>query len=214
MNEGIGYVVQNLPSVGMRTLEHLYVVSAALAVALPVGLAVGIMLSRPSLTRLRGPALFVIGLGQTIPSIAVLALAISYLGVGSGPAIVAITLYAIIPVARASSAALLGVDPAIVDAARGSGMSALQVIRQVEIPLASPGVIAGVRLAAVGGISAGALAYLIGAGGLGEFIFTGISLLHTTAMLVGAVPAVTLAILIDRLLDLVERRAMRRSHAT
>ncbi len=213
MNGGVGYVVENLPSIGMRTLEHLGVVGAALLVAAPTGLAIGIALSRPATARLRGLALVLLGLGQTIPSIAILALAIGLVGIGMLPAIGAIALYAVIPVARGTTIGLLGVDEAVIDAARGLGMSAAQIIRRIEFPLALPVVIGGLRLASVGAISAGALGYLVGAGGLGEFIFTGVSLLRPEAMLAGGIPAILIALAADYLFDRVERRATWRNHA-
>lgn len=212
MNGAFDYVIDNLPSIGMRTLEHLWLAAAALLVAAPIGLVSGVVLSRPGTRPVRGIALLLLGLGQTIPSIALLALAIGMIGVGALPAIIAIALYAIIPVARGTTVALLGVDPAVIDAARGAGMSNIQIIRWIELPLALPGIISGMRLGGVGAISAAALAYLIGAGGLGEFIFTGISLLLPAAMLAGSIPAVIIALLVDHLLDRLERSVTRRSH--
>lgn len=212
MNSPFDYIVDNLPSIGARTLEHLWLAAAALLIAAPIGLAGGIILSRPGTRAVRGAALFLLGLGQTIPSIALLALAIGLVGLGAMPAIMAIALYAIIPVARGATIGLLGVDPAVIDAARGSGMSSPQIARWVEIPLALPGIISGLRLGGVGAVSAVALASLVGAGGLGEFIFTGISLLLPVAMLAGAIPAVMIALLADHLLDRLERRVTGRSH--
>ncbi len=213
MNGPFQYVIENLPSIGMRTLEHVWLAAAALLISAPIGLITGVLLSRPAARRVRGFVLFILGLGQTIPSIALLALAIGLIGVGALPAILAIAVYAIIPIARGTTVGLLGVDHSVVDAARGAGMSSFQIIRAIELPLALPGIVGGLRLGGVGAVSAAALAYLIGAGGLGEFIFTGISLLLPVAMLTGAIPAVVMAITVDRMLDRLERRVTRRDHA-
>ncbi len=206
MSEFITYLLENATAIGDRTLEHVLLVLAALAIAVPVGMGIGILLSRPSMRQLREPGFFLVGLGQTIPSLAILALAVGVLGIGALPAIVAIFLYILFPIARNTLTGLQSVPDSTLDAARGVGMTSRQTIREVELPLALPFIIAGVRTATVYGISAGALAYLIGGGGLGDFIFTGIALFKPEAMVAGALPTAALALGADYLLGRFEKR--------
>lgn len=209
MAEFLTYIVDNAAAIGARTLEHILLVLAALALALPVGTGIGILLSRPFMRRLKEPGFYVVSLSQTIPSLAILALAVGVLGVGALPAIIAIFLYILFPVARNTFAGLQSVPPSALDAARGMGMTSGQMLRRIELPLALPFLIAGIRTAAVYGISAGALAYLIGGGGLGDFIFTGISLFKPEAMLAGAIPTAALALCTDYALERLTRKSRR-----
>ena len=209
MAEFLTYIVDNAGAIGARTLEHVLLVLAALALALPVGTGIGILLSRPFMRRLKEPGFYFVSLSQTIPSLAILALAVGVLGVGALPAIIAIFLYILFPVARNTFAGLQSVPPSALDAARGMGMTSGQMLRRIELPLALPFLIAGIRTAAVYGISAGALAYLIGGGGLGDFIFTGISLFKPEAMLAGAIPTAALALCTDYALERLTRKSRR-----
>lgn len=193
----------------MRTVEHLLIVLAALALAVPFGIGLALILSRGSMRFVREPAFYVIGLGQTIPSLAVLALAVGLIGIGTLPAILAIFIYILLPVARNTFTGLRSVPAEALDAGRGMGMTDAQLLRHVEIPLAAPFVLAGIRTAVVYGISAATLAYLIGGGGLGDFIFTGIALYKPEAMLAGAIPTAALALGADALVGRLQNRAER-----
>jgi len=206
MNEALTYLGENLGAIGARLAEHIAIVGAAMIAAVPVGAGIGLMLARESAGRVRGIIFYLLGLGQTIPSLAILALAVGVIGIGPLPAIIALFLYALLPIARNTYAGIRGVPAATVDAARGLGMTDRQILRQVELPLAAPMIIGGIRTATVVAISAGALAYLIGAGGLGDFIFTGIALFKPEAMLAGAIPTALLALAADRCLAILERK--------
>jgi osmoprotectant transport system permease protein len=205
------YIVGNIGAIGMRLAEHLLMVAIALAIAAPLGIALGILLSREGARGIRGIILYLLGLGQTIPSLAVLALAVGVLGIGMLPAIVALLLYSLLPIARNTLTGLRAVPASTIDAARGLGMTSRQILGGVELPLATPFIMAGVRTATVVAISGAALAYLIGAGGLGDFIFTGIALFKPEAMLAGAIPTAMLALGADWGLGRVERRLERRN---
>ena len=152
-----------------------------------------------------------LGIGQTVPSLAILALAVGTIGLGAFPAILAILLYVLLPIASNTTAGIAMVPAPVVDASRGIGMSAWQILTAVEIPLALPLILAGIRTATVVAISTGALAYLIGAGGLGELIFTGIALFRPEMMIAGAAPAALLALAADWSLGRLERNVARRS---
>jgi osmoprotectant transport system permease protein len=205
------YLVENAGTIIERLLEHLMIVALALAVAIPAGVALGLLLSRSKNGSARDAIFALLGVGQTIPSLAILALAVGTIGLGTLPAVLAIVVYIIIPVARNTTAGIALVPPATVDAARGIGMSGWQILKGVEIPLALPLILAGVRTATVVAISTGTLAYLIGAGGLGELIFTGIALFRPEMMIAGAAPAALLALGADWLLGAIERRVAGRT---
>ncbi|MBM9536326.1 ABC transporter permease [Desulfobulbus alkaliphilus] len=185
--------------------QHLFLVTVSMAMAICTGLAAGILVSRKGLQKYSGIVMYVIGLGQTIPSLAVLALTMSFLGIGSKPAIFALFVYSTLPIARNTLAGLLAVSPAIIDAARGMGMSPARILWQVELPNALQVILTGIRVAVVINIGTAALGYLIGAGGLGDLIFTGINLMQPDKLLAGALPVIILALLADYLIEVFGR---------
>jgi osmoprotectant transport system permease protein len=172
--------------------------------------ALGVLLSRPAFARVRGVIFSLLGLGQTIPSLALLALAVGLLGIGFLPAVVALSLYSILPVARNTAVGIGSADRRTLDAARGLGLTKGQILWSVELPLATPMILAGLRVSTVVAIGAAALAARIGAGGLGEFIFSGIALFRPEVMLVGAIPTALLALAADGVLGYTERAFARR----
>ena len=186
------------------TLRHLGLVALALGGALLVAVPLGLGLERAR--RAAGPALGGLGVLQTIPSIALLAFMVPLLGVGVAPALVALWLYALYPIARGTYTGVRDADPAAVEAAEALGMTPAQRLLRVRLPLAAPVIMAGVRTAAVITVGAATLAAFIGAGGLGEPIVTGLALADTRMVLSGALPAAALALLVDGALALVEWR--------
>ena len=190
-----------------RTLEHIELVSLALLAAAIIGLplAVALRRSRP----LAAASLGLAGIVQTIPSIALLSLMLPLFGLGRNSAVAALFLYALLPVIRNTLVGLDGVLPAVVDTARGMGMSPRQLFWRVEFPLALPTIFAGLRTAAVINVGVATLSALVGAGGLGVFIFRGIANNQPSVVLLGAVPAALLALVIDALLGLAERTLLR-----
>jgi osmoprotectant transport system permease protein len=180
-----------------RAGEHarLSVVSTALAVA--VAVPVGVAATRRRLRRLRAPALFIANLGQTIPTVAVLALMFTVTGLGFRTAVLALWAYSLLPVLRNTIAGLSGVDPAVVEAARGMGLSPAQILLQVELPLSRAVIVAGIRTAAVVNVGTAALASFVGAGGLGEVIQVGISNQRDRILVVGATLTALLALAAD-----------------
>jgi osmoprotectant transport system permease protein len=192
----------------MKTLRHLELTFLALFLALIVALPLGIALYwHPAVAN---PVLYITGLFQTIPSIALLAMLIPLTGIGITPAIVALFLYALLPILRNTTTGLRSVDPLYTKVARGMGMSNWQVMRFVELPLALPTVIAGIRTAVVINIGTATLAAFIGAGGLGEYIVTGLALNNAQLILRGAVPTALLALIFELLFEVMERRVSRR----
>jgi len=188
-------------------LQHLGLVALSTVVAAAVGIPLGIVLARrPSLA---APVLGVANVLQTIPSLALFGFLIPlpFLGgVGARTALVALVVYALLPIIRNTYTGIRGVDPAVREAATGMGMTDRQLLRLVELPLAAGVIMAGVRVAAVVGIGVATIAAAIGAGGLGVYIFRGVATVNNTLILAGALPAAVLALGIDGALGLVEKR--------
>jgi osmoprotectant transport system permease protein len=187
-----------------NSARHLKLTAIALALACLFGVTAALLTFRHR--GISGPLLYVAGLLQTIPSIALLALMIPLFGVGQWPAIVALFLYSLLPVVRSTVTALVSIDPVYRRVAAAMGMSRLQELRHVLVPLALPHIIAGVRTAAVISIGTATLAAFIGAGGLGEPIVTGLALNDSRLILEGAIPAALLAIGTELGFDGLERR--------
>ena len=183
-------------------IQHLYMVTVSMIFATIIGVTAGIVLTRKRFRRYAGICMYIIGLGQTIPSLAVLALAMSFLGIGTKPAIFALTIYSILPIARNTLAGITAVPPELIDAGKGMGMPPLKILMEVEIPNAMKVILTGFRVALIINIGTAALAYVIGAGGLGDLIFTGINLMQTDKLLAGAIPVTLLALFADFLSEL------------
>jgi osmoprotectant transport system permease protein len=190
-----------------QILTHIGLTFTSLLLAVLIGLPLGILIANRK--RLAGTILGLAGVLQTIPSIALLGFMIPLLGIGAKPAIVALFLYALLPIIRNTYTGITTVDSAVKDAARGMGMSQTQLLLKVELPLAMPVILAGIRTATVINVGVATLAAYIAAGGLGEFIFGGIALNNTNMILAGAIPAALLAILFDFLLSRVQRLTLR-----
>lgn len=180
--------------------EHLIIVAISGGLAILIAVPLGILVTRPMFRRLEWILVNLANLGQTIPSLAILALAMGILGIGMKAAIVALFLYSILPVLQNTIAGLDAVDDSIKDAARGMGLTATQILWRIELPNAAYSIMAGIRTAIVINIGTATLAYLIGGGGLGVWIFTGINLFDNAYLISGAVPVTILAILVDYLL--------------
>lgn len=175
----------------------------SLLLAAVTGIGIGILISRYS--RVSRPALGIVNMVQTIPSVALLGFLLPFFGIGVTPAIIALFLYALLPIVRNTFAGIEGVESAVTEAARGLGMTDLQVLTKVELPIATPVIFAGVRTAMVINIGVATLCALIAAGGLGEYIFRGIAVNNVNMILAGAIPASLLAIVLDALLGLVQK---------
>jgi osmoprotectant transport system permease protein len=203
----LNFLIQQRGEILARTIEHLWLVAAAMSVAVLIGMPLGIALvGRRALRRwVLGGANIV----QTIPSLALFGFLIPVPllgGLGSTTAIVALTLYALLPILRNTFAGISGVDPAVLEAARAMGMTPRQTLWQVQLPLAIGVIMAGVRVATVITIGVATIAAAIGAGGLGVFIFRGVAMASNPVLLAGALPAALLAVAADLLLGSLEHR--------
>jgi len=200
------YLVQHRVDVALRTLQHLGLVGVSVGIAVTLGVPLGIIVARH--VQFRVPVLAVANVLQTIPSLALFGflLAVPLIGLGARNAIIALVAYSLLPVIRNTYAGISGVDRAVREAAQGMGMTDWQLLRMVELPLAAPVMLAGVRVAAVIGVGITTIAAAIGAGGLGVFIFRGLSMVDNSVIMAGAVPAALLALLVDGGLHLIERK--------
>ncbi|HJT87189.1 MAG TPA: ABC transporter permease [Bryobacteraceae bacterium] len=192
------------------TLDHIWLVLIAIGVAAAVSIPGDILLTRRA--ALRRWMLGFANIVQTVPSLALFGflLPLPFIGgIGQHTAIIALCLYAVLPILRNTLVGILGVDAAVRESAVAMGMTARQILWQVEMPLAVPAVVAGLRIATVTTIGTATIAAAIGAGGLGVFIFRGIATVDTTQVLAGAVPAAILALLADEGLEWIERRFSR-----
>lgn len=187
--------------------EHLLLVLVSTAIAVAIGVPLGILLTRRPAWR--GPVLGLANIFQTIPSLALFGFLIPlpFLGgIGARTAIVALVVYALLPIVRNTYVGISGIDPAVREAARGMGMTDGELLRIVELPLSAGVILAGIRVATVVGVGTATIAAAIGAGGLGVYIFRGVAVVDNTLILAGAVPAALLALGADGLLGMLERR--------
>ncbi|MBD2770878.1 ABC transporter permease [Iningainema tapete] len=205
MNLSNFFLIKYAPEILERTLEHLLIVGISISIASLLGIPLGILITRQK--NFRQPILGIANILQTIPSLALFGLLIPVPligGIGTNPAIFALILYSLLPIIRNTYTGIAGVDPAIREAGKGMGMTDKELLLQVEIPLAMGVILAGVRVATVIGIGIATIAAAIGAGGLGELIFRGISAVNDQLILAGAIPAAVIALFADLAIGWVE----------
>jgi osmoprotectant transport system permease protein len=186
-----------------HTREHLLLVTLSLSVAIVVALPLGILAARQP--RAGQYLLGLVGVGQTIPALALLVFMVPLVGIGAGPALVALFIYSLLPIVRNTHAGLTGIPPALLESADALGLPRGARLRRVELPLAAPTILAGIKTAAVINVGGATLGALVGAGGYGQPILTGIRLDDTALILEGAVPAALLAIGAQWLFERAER---------
>lgn len=195
----------NADYITASVLRHIYLVVVSTAWVIVLAVPAGIVLTRPVLGRIAGPLVTIANVGQAIPSIGVIVVLALTLGFGVRYAIVALVIYAFLPVLRNTMVGLEQVDRSIIEAGRGMGLTNGQVLRQIELPLAVPVILAGVRTALVINVGMAALAYLIGGGGLGQTISAGIQLSRDLVVVTGAGLTALVALSIDWIAALIER---------
>lgn len=208
MNGFFAFLASQSDKLLQQTLTHINLTLVSVAIAIAAGVPLGILIAKRQ--KLSGAVLGFAGVMQTIPSIALLGFLIPLLGIGPKPAIFALFLYALLPIIRNTYTGITGVDATVKEAAKGMGMTPWQMLFKVELPLAMPVLIAGIRTAAVINVGVATLAAYIAAGGLGEFIFGGIALNNTNMILAGAIPAALLALLFDFLLSRIQKTNWRK----
>jgi len=201
------FFIKNRSQIASLTLEHLWLVGIAIGIAIVVGVPLGILVSRNAW--LRKPVLGGTSVLQTIPSLALFGflLPLPWLGARADRlAVVALVLYALLPIVRNTYTGIMGIDPAVKEAAVGMGMTDRELLTRIELPLSAPFMLAGIRIATVTAIGVATIAAAVGAGGLGELIFRGVAMVNDQLILAGAIPAALLAIVADVVLGAIENR--------
>lgn len=185
-------------------VQHIYLSFTALVIGILIALPVGIMIARNR--RFAEPIIGVTAVLQTIPSLALFGILVPIIGIGSKTALIALVIYALLPIVRNTYAGLTGVDESIIDAGRGMGMTKNQILKKIELPIALPIIMAGIRTAMVLTVGIATLATFVGAGGLGDVIYRGLQSYNNALVLAGALPVAFLAIAFDYLLKRVEKK--------
>ena len=184
--------------------EHIYMSLISLGLGVIVAVPLGIFLSQ--VPKVANVVISIVSVLQTVPTLALLALMIPFLGVGKVPAIVALFIYSLLPILRNTYLGMSNVNPDLLDAAKGMGLKRMQIIRQVQLPLAVPVIMAGIRLSTVYVIAWTTLASYIGGGGLGDMIFNGLNLFRPDLILGGTIPVTILAVIVDLVMARIEER--------
>ncbi|MEJ2688487.1 MAG: ABC transporter permease [Deltaproteobacteria bacterium] len=199
----LAFIAANGAGLWQKTVEHLVLTGLSTGLAIAVGLPLGVLVAKQRACR--AAVLSLAGVVQTVPSLAMLAFLLPLVGIGFKPAIIALTLYALLPIVRNTYTGLTTIAPDITEAAAGLGFTARQQLLLVELPLAAPVIVAGIRTATVIGVGIATLSAFIGAGGLGDYINRGLAMNNTRLILLGATAAAALALLLDFLLGLLGR---------
>ena len=197
------YMSQHFSQITELLLEHIVMTVIAVGLAIVIGVPLGILISY--VKRLSGPIVGVANVIQAVPSMALLGLAIPLLGIGTLPAVVMVIIYSLLPIIKNTYIGISGIDPAMVEAARGIGLTRWQVLYKVKLPMALPVIMAGVRISAVTAVGLMTMAAFIGAGGLGYLVFSGLRTVNNLQILAGAIPACILALIVDFLMGIVEK---------
>ncbi|KRN22991.1 ABC transporter permease [Lacticaseibacillus camelliae] len=200
----VNFLAQHGTELLVKTWEQLYISGISLGLGILVAVPLGVVLTR--FPRTAKVVIAIASMLQTVPSLALLALMIPLFGIGRLPAIVALFIYSLLPILRNTYIGMEDVSPALLDSAKGMGMTAVQSITQVELPMAMPVIMAGIRLSAVYVIAWATLASYIGAGGLGDLIFSGLNLFQPDLIIGGTIPVTLLALTVDWLLGKLEKR--------
>lgn len=199
----IEYCIKNIGLILKLTFDHIEITLIAVSISTVIGVAIGIFITRHQ--RVAGAIIGIAGILYTIPSLALFGMLIPFIGIGLKPTLIALILYSQLALIRNTFVGIVHIDPSIREAGKGMGMSNWQFLRMVEIPVALPVIMAGIRTAAVMNIGTATIAAYIGAGGLGWLIFRGIASVNSDQIIAGAVPVILLAVGVDYLFILLER---------
>ncbi len=203
MIDFFNYLIQSKAQIFSLTLEHIQLTAIAVGLAILLGVPLGILISY--VNKLNKPVLAVANIIQAVPSMALLGFAIPFLGIGTLPAVVMVILYSLLPIIKNTFTGIKNINPQTIEAARGIGLTKTQILFKVQIPLALPVIMTGVRISAVTAVGLMTMAAFIGAGGLGFLVFSGIRTVNNFQIFAGAIPACILALLVDFLIGIVEK---------
>lgn len=200
----IQFMVSHSDDIFAALIQHMKITGIAVGFAVLIGVPIGIWISKKQ--NIAGFVLGVANIMQTIPSLALFGLIIPIMGIGFKPSVFVLLLYALMPIIKNTYIGITTVDSSVIEAGRGMGMTRMQILKIIEVPLALPMIMGGIRISTVINIGTATIAALIGAGGLGDFIFRGISMADNQMILSGAIPTALLALFMDTLLNFVEKR--------
>lgn len=206
MTKFIDYMINQRSQIINLLFQHIELTLISIVLAILIGIPIGILVSKKE--SIRKYVIGIINVFQAIPSMALLGLLVPLLGIGSKPAIVAVVLYSLLPIVKNTSTGILGIDKNIIESATGIGLTSKQILYKIQLPLALPIIMAGIRISAVTAVGLMTLAAFIGAGGLGYLVFSGVQTINNVMILAGAIPACILALLVDYLFSKVEKNAM------
>lgn len=204
MNHFLETVTLRADLITTAFIQHIYISFVALAIGIAIAIPLGVLVAR--YRKFAEPVIGITAVLQTIPSLALFGLLVPIIGIGSKTALIALVVYALLPIVRNVYTGLTSADEAIIDAGKGMGMTPFQIMKKIEFPLALPIIMAGIRTATVLTVGIATLATFVGAGGLGDVIYRGLQSYNNSLILAGALPVAVLAILFDVLLKWVERK--------
>ncbi|MFT5875883.1 MAG: osmoprotectant transport system permease protein, partial [Clostridium sp.] len=197
------FVVSRQVEIIHLTLQHIELTVFAVVIAILVGIPLGILISR--VKKLSGPVIGFANLIQAVPSLALLGFLIPLMGIGSAPAILMVFLYSLLPIIKNTYTGLMNINPDVIESSKGMGMTNKQVLNLVQLPLAFPVIMTGIRISAVTAVGLMTIAAFIGAGGLGYMVFSGVQTVDNNMILAGAIPACLLALLMDSIVEKIEK---------
>jgi len=205
MEKILAYIAKNQYLVFTATWQHWYLFAVSTLFAILIGLFIGIFVTGEGREKIGRLVLTITGAAQAVPSIAVVALVFIFVGIGFTPAIIALIIYSLVPIVFNTTSGLLSISAKLIEAARGIGLTNSQILWKIKLPIAIPVIMAGIRSAATINIGTATVAAVIGGGGLGDLIFTGLRLQRTEIILIGTFLAAIIAILVDTLIALLEK---------
>ena len=198
MNELFKYLLGAKDQIITLLFEHIKLTALSVGIAILIGIPLGILISY--IKKINKPVIGIASVIQAIPSMALLGFAIPFLGIGTTPAIVMVILYSLLPIIKNTTTGINNIDQQMLEAARGIGLTKFQILTKVQIPLALPVIMSGIRISAVTAVGLMTMAAFIGGGGLGYLVFSGIRTVNNYQILAGAIPACILALLVDGIL--------------
>lgn len=202
MNNLLQYMVSQKTQILDLLVQHIYLTLAAIGIAIVIGIPLGIIVSRVKF--LRKPIIGFVNLVQAVPSMALLGLLIPILGIGSTPAIFMVVVYSLLPIVKNTYTGIASIDPVVLESAKGIGLTKNQSLFKIQLPLALPIIMSGIRISAVTAVGLMTLAAFIGAGGLGYLVFSGVQTVNNNMILAGAIPACILALIVDFIFGKIE----------
>ncbi|MBS3970853.1 MAG: ABC transporter permease [Clostridia bacterium] len=200
----MNYIMQNPQRVLNLTIEHLQIIIIAVSIAVIIGVPIGIFLTRVKF--LQGPVFGIAGVLYTIPALALFAIMIPFFGLGVKPTVIALILYSQLAIIRNTVTGIENIDKSIIEAATGMGMTKIELLLKIQLPLGLPVIMAGIRMVTVMAIGIATIASYIGAGGLGDLIFLGMFTIDTDIILAGAIPIIIMALVADKVLVMFQKR--------